>query len=35
MEHFAAYERLGGRDAAVLQIYGQLKSFLEAPPKGK
>ena len=30
MEHFAAYQDKGGRDATVLQIYAQLKSFLEA-----
>lgn len=35
MEHFAAYEKLGGRDASVLQIYGQLKSFLQPPSKEK
>ena len=35
MEHFEAYERLGGRDATVLQVYGQLKSFLQPAPKGK
>ncbi len=35
MEHFAAYEKLGGRDASVLQIYGQLKSFMQPAPKGK
>lgn len=35
MEHFEAYERLGGRDAAVLQVYAQLKSFLQPAPKDK
>ena len=35
MKHFEAYERLGGRDASVLQVYGQLKSFLQAAPKEK
>ncbi len=35
MEHFAVYEKLGGRDATVLQVYAQLKSFISSAPNGK
>jgi tetratricopeptide (TPR) repeat protein len=35
MEHFAEYEKRGGKDPEVLQVYSQLKSFISSQGGGK